>query len=304
MLLLMFTALTILIVSFSNYNVSGQEQMDLEHQRSQEKIELTNLEVNDDFEIIGVLVNNTGTIEVEIRAIYEITTEDTKFLFDPADYGDAHIAPASSLLIDIPPVVPEVTFDPEAKIVAATERGTKNLDYVPALLFGSIENPSNYDPTKLYIGPLMLKFDDFTSHKTNAGGILDPASTWQPGWVVSEKGYYAWKITVMNIDDRDITINRFASFNLVPTEAPSSTLSWYLEPTDQINGKQLLQVNQTVSVTYKWTAPLSGAAQRMNFPECTCMVFLTFFGVFHEADGTETPYAQTIPFEASVTITA
>ena len=303
MLLLMFTALTILIVSFSNSNISAQEQMDLEHQRAQEKIELTNLEVNDAFEIIGVLVNNTGTIEVEIRAIYEITAVETKFLFDPADYGDAHIAPASSLLIDVPTNVPEIAFDPEAKIVAATERGTKNLDYVPALLFGTFEPPSNYDPTKLYIGPLMLKFDEFACHKTNGQGILNPASEWQPGWVVSEKGYYAWKITIMNIDDRDITINRFASFNLVPSESPSSTLSWYLDPTD-LNGKQLLQVNQTVSVTYKWTAPLSGAAQRMNFPECTCMVFLTFFGVFHEADGTETPYAQTIPFEASVTVTA
>ena len=186
--------------------------------------------------------------------------------------------------------------------MAATERGIKTLDYVPTLIYGPIEPPSEYDPTKLYIGPLMLKFDDFAFHKVNRQGTPDPTETWQPGWIVDEKGYVAWRITIMNIDQREITINRFASFNLVPTEAPSNVLSWYLEPNNPVTKTQLLPVNQTESVTFIWTTPLSGTAQSVNFPECTCMVFLTFFGVFHEEDGTDTPYAQTIPFEASVRI--
>jgi hypothetical protein len=105
----------------------------------------------------------------------------------------------------------------------------------------------------------------------------------------------------MNIDNRNLTIYRFSSFNLAPTNSPS-VLSWYIEPTDHVNGEQFLRINQTESITYVWNSPLSDAAAKLTYSDCTCMVFLTFFGVFHEADGTETPYAQTIPFEASVTV--
>ena len=301
MLLLMFAAMIGLLVAFFNYNLSAMEQMDMEHERAQEKIELTRIEVNEDFEVSKVVINNTGTIDVRIRALYEILNGETAFLFDPADYSDSQIAPTRSLVIDVPEEIPKIPFDEEAKIVAATERGTKTMDYVPELVYGIVEPPSNYDPTRLYIGPLMLKFDEFFYHKTDLNGNLDPAETWQPGWIVDEKGYYAWKITVMNIDNRNLTIHRFSSFNLVPTNSPS-VLSWYIEPTDHAGGEQFLRVNHTETITYVWNSPLSGAAARLTFSDCTCMVFLTFFGVFHEADGRETPYAQTIPFEASVTV--
>jgi hypothetical protein len=301
MLLLMFTAMIGLFVAFFNHNLSAKEQMDIEHERAQEKIELTRIEVNEQFEISKVVINNTGTIDVKIRALYEILNGETTFLFDPSDYSDAQISPTRPLVIDVPEEIPEIPFDEQAKIVAATERGTKTLDYVPELVYGIVEPPSNYDPTKLYVGPLMLKFDEFFYHKTDSKGNLDPAETWQPGWIVDEKGYYAWKITVMNIDNRNLTIHRFSSFNLVPTNSPS-VLSWYVEPTDHDSGEQFLRINQTETITYVWNSPLSGAAAKLTFSDCTCMVFLTFFGVFHEADGTETPYAQTIPFEASVTV--
>jgi hypothetical protein len=306
MLLLMFTALTGLLVAFFSYNLSAKEQMDIEHERCREKIELTALEVDEQFNISNVVINNTGTIEVRIRALYEIVNGETKFLFDPSNYADTQIAPTSSLVIYFPGGIPEIPFDPDAKIVAATERGTKTLDYVPTLLYGPVEPPSEYDPTKLYIGPLMLKFDDFSYHKTDGHGNLDPNESWQPGWIVPpSKGNtgYAWKISVMNIDNRNITIYRFASFNLIPTEAPSSTASWYLNPAEPNADKQFIEINQTESVMYIWTLPLSGDARKLTFPSgTTCMVFLTFFGVFHEIDGTETPYAQTIPFEAAVTV--
>lgn len=304
-LLIMFAALTGLVVAFFNYNLSAREQMNLELARAQERVELIKLQVDEQFTISSVVINNTGSIDVRIRAIYEILDGETRLLFDPADYGDAVIEPASSLVIYFPGDIPDVAFDPQAKIVAATERGTKTLDYVPTLKYGPVQPPSEYDPTKLYIGPLMLKFDDFAYRKTDSKGNLDPNDEWHPGWVIPKSPqYYAWRISVMNVDDRDITINRFASFNLVPTESPSTTLSWYLEPTDLGTGKQILGTNQTESIMYIWNGPLSGTAQKMNLPECTCMVFLTFFGIFQEPDGTETPYAQTIPFEAAVTVTA
>ncbi|MEJ2242427.1 MAG: hypothetical protein P8Y18_09840 [Candidatus Bathyarchaeota archaeon] len=151
----------------------------------------------------------------------------------------------------------------------------------------------------------MLKFDDFSYHKTSKTGVLDPDTPWYPGWVVdniNSNDGVAWKISIMNIDDRNITINRFTSFNLIPTETPQATPSWYLEPTDEILNTQFLQINQTTSLIFKWTTPLSGTARSLTLPTCTCMVFLTFFGFFEEIDGTETPYAQTIPFEASVTV--
>ena len=299
MLLLMFAAMTGLLVAFLNYNLSAKEQMDIEHKRAQEKIELTKIEVNDQFEISNVTISNTGSIEVKIRALYEILNGETRLLFDPSDYSDSTIPPSKSLSIEIPEDIPEIPFDEQAKIVAATSRGTKTIDYIPDLVYGPVEPPTNYDPTKLYVGPLMLKFDDFFVCETDANG--NPTEPWQPGWIVEEKGYYAWRITVMNIDNRNLTIYRFSSFNLAPTNSPS-VLSWYIDPADQEAGEQFLRVNQTEIITYKWDSPLSGDAAKLTFSDCTCMVFLTFFGVFHEADGTETPYAQTIPFEASVTV--
>ena len=299
MLLLMFAAMTGLLVAFLNYNLSAKEQMDIEHKRAQEKIELTKIEVNDQFEISNVTISNTGSIEVKIRALYEILNGETRLLFDPSDYSDSTIPPSKSLSIEIPEDIPEIPFDEQAKIVAATSRGTKTIDYIPDLVYGPVEPPTNYDPTKLYVGPLMLKFDDFFVCETDANG--NPTESWQPGWIVDEKGYYAWRITVMNIDNRNLTIYRFSSFNLAPTNSPS-VLSWYIDPADQEAGEQFLRVNQTEIITYKWDSPLSGDAAKLTFSDCTCMVFLTFFGVFHEADGTETPYAQTIPFEASVTV--
>ena len=299
MLLLMFAAMTGLLVAFLNYNLSAKEQMDIEHKRAQEKIELTKIEVNDQFEISNVTISNTGSIEVKIRALYEILNGETRLLFDPSDYSDSTIPPSKSLSIEIPEDIPEIPFDEQAKIVAATSRGTKTLDYIPDLVYGPVEPPTNYDPTKLYVGPLMLKFDDFFVCETDANG--NPTEPWQPGWIVDEKGYYAWRITVMNIDNRNMTIYRYSSFNLAPTNSPS-VLSWYIDPADQEAGEQFLGINQTEIITYKWDSPLSGDAAKLTFSDCTCMVFLTFFGVFHEADGTETPYAQTIPFEASVTV--
>ena len=305
MLLLMFTTFIGLLVAYLNYNLSATEQMDIEHERSQEKIILSKIEINNESYISNVAINNTGSIDVRIRALYGKANGETRLLFDPSNYMETHIGPTESLIIDIPEDIPEIQFDNQTKIVAATERGTKTIDSLPELVYGPVEPPSDYDPTKLYVGPLMLKFDDFFYHVTLNDGTLDPAETWQPGWIVDEKlpVKLAWKITVMNIDNRNLTLTRFSSFNIVSTNGPN-VVSWYIEPPDHINGEQFLEINQTESITYIWNNPFSDDPQTVGSPfkDSTCMVFLTFFGFFHETDEIETPYAQTIPFEASITV--
>ena len=84
MLLLMFTAMMGLIVAFVNYNLSAKEQMEIDLERSQERIELS-VGVNDG-NITSVVINNTGSIEVRIRALYKIVNGETTLLFDPSNY--------------------------------------------------------------------------------------------------------------------------------------------------------------------------------------------------------------------------
>ena len=151
MLLLMFTAMIGLIIAFFNYNLSAKEQMNIDHERSQEKIEITELSVNDKFEITSVVINNTGTIDVRIRAIYEIVNGESKLLFDPSNYVESQIGPAGSLTIYFPGGVPVIQFDPQAKIVAATERGTKTLDSVPTLFYGPVSYTHLTLPTTPYV---------------------------------------------------------------------------------------------------------------------------------------------------------
>ena len=297
----MFSILIGLFLAFFDYNLAIHEQMKIEDERSQEKIILSKLELdNQTLYLSNIIVNNTGTIEVKIRAIYVSNSTMTTFICDPSTY----ITPSNCSRINLTSY--RVPFEPNAKIIAATERGIKTKEY-EALLVYSWEPPWDHDPTKLYIGPLMLQFDAFWYRKTSEDGTLDPNDPWRPGWSIPKGfGYCAWNITVKNVDDRNITINRFSTFNVVPNDSPSNQLPWYLEPTNQTSLTQFLPVNQTQNILYIWANPKEASGtnrpQKMNLPECTCMVFLTFFGVFHEHDGTTTTYGQTIPFEAAITV--
>jgi len=309
LILIMFSILTGLFLAFFDYNLAVQEQMRIEHERSQEKIVLSGLGFDNQNCLSHIDINNTGTIEVEIRAIYVANTTTTTLVCDPSTYMNTHIAPSESLRMNLPS---GVAFEPNAKITATTERGVKTAEYEALLVYGSIKPRWEYNPSRLYIGPLMLQFDAFWYRKTSQDGILQPNDSWHPGWSIPKGyGYCAWNLTVMDIDDRNITINRYSSFTAVPNDSPSNQLTWHLEPTNQTDLTQFLPVNQTVNILYIWSDPKSlpqeggaNSAQKMNLPQCTCMVFLTFFGVFHEHDGTTTPYAQTIPFEAAITVTA
>ena len=297
-LLLVFSILIVVFIAFFDYNIVIQEQMRIEHERSQEKIVLSAMELDPTrTRITMITISNTGTIDVKIRAIYLVTSIETKFVLDPS----AYIAQGESMSISSL----QILFEPGAKLIAATERGVKTTEYVAPLYFG----PSyqiNYNPSRLYIGPLMLQFDAFWYRKTSQDGTFAPNDPWYPGWSIPKGfGYCAWNITVMNIDNRNITINRFSSFVTVPNDSPSSQTCWYLEPTNDADKTQFLAVNQTTHIIFIWSNPKgtgNNSAQKLTYPETTCMVFLTFYGVFHEHDGTTIPYAQTIPFEAAITV--
>lgn len=303
MLLLMLAALISLFTIFLNFNLSNQEQMALEQARIQEKIILSK-ETNQQYVVSNVTVTNIGAIEVIIRALYKIIDGETTLVCDPSTDPlnlNTHIAPSKTLTIDLTGY--EITAD--ARIVAATQRGTKSFDYEPYLVEDKEVELKDYDPTKLYIGPLMLKFDDFWYIKTLSDGSFDPEDEWQLGWNVTDINVaVAWNITVMNIDNRTITLNRLSGFNLVKVGS-STSVPWYLEPTSKTTYTQTLVTNQTTTLTFIWATPAPSTPQtvKSGLKDSTCMVFLTFFGVYHEPDGKTTPYAQTIPFEAAVTIT-
>jgi hypothetical protein len=292
-------------LNYFNYNHIINQQITFEQERLQEQLVISELVLDKTGEqITHVIVNNTGTIAITVRAVYMSNQSLTTLLCDPSTYNDTHIAPSHSLNISLPEAI---TVDPAAQIIVTTQRGVKTKQYMGDILVGSITPYPGYDPTKLYIGPLMLQFDAFYYRKTQKDGSLDPNDPWLEGWSISKGfGYCTWNITVMNIDDRNITLNRYASFTAVPADSPSNDLTWYLEPENQSAQTTFLMVNQTSSLLYTWTEPklLEGTntVQKMTLPETRCMVFLTFFGLFHEHDGSTTPYAQTIPFEAAITV--
>jgi hypothetical protein len=268
-----------------------------------ERIILTGLELDQDsIHISNITVKNLGAIESKIRAIYVSNSTKTTFICDPIkDLGaTTYIAPHESININIPN---GVVFEPESRITAATERGVKTTEYEYLLYFKPEKPPSEYDPSKLYIGPLMLKFDAFWYRRTEQDGSYKPGSEWKDGWSIPKTAKNcAWNITVKNIDDRNITLNRFSSFVAVPVDSPSNVRPWYIDTSDNPEHTQFLAVNQTDFIIYIWETPHQVKAQAIYSVECRCMVFLTFFGHFHEDDGTKTSYAQTIPFEASITV--
>jgi len=304
-LFISFTILSLIVLAFYDYNLAANEKRQIDFERSQEKIVVTNITLTEDgSEISEVVVKNVGTIEVKIRAIYHVNSVSTHFICDPSPYMNTYIDIDQSLKIPLPN---GIAFEPNAsKMVAATERGVTTMEYVAPAFFGPAID-IDYDPSKLYIGPLMLQFDAFWYKTSSQDGTLNPNDPWNPGWSIPKGfGYCAWNITVMNVDNRNITINRFSSFVAVPNDSPSSQTPWYLEPPSAGDYTQFLPVNETCHIVYLWSTPKGPSgniATKLTYPETTCMVFLTFYGVFHEQDGKTTPYAQTIPFEAAITVT-
>jgi len=309
-IILIFALQTTLFLAVYRYNSAVQDAIKTDSERLQEKIVLSALQTDlYEVEIYALLVNNTGAITVRIRAIYI----DNQFLCDPSNRSinptDTYINAKETLWVLIPPGTP---YKPWSKITAATERGTKSTDYEWKLKQATGGRPP-YEPNRFYLGPLMLDFVKFYYAKIDPQGKL--TTEWKPGWrIETGTGAIAWNITVKNIDDRDITINQFSTFTLWANDQPSNRLPWYIEPPPN-SLSQRIKSNETVSLIYKWATPKTNSTKLPNTQsiystDCRCRTILTFFGIFHEPDGTTKPYGQTIPFEAvlverlTITVTA
>lgn len=305
MLLLIFVVMTSIIAAFYNYNSIFQQQTQFDRERTQEKI-LISTETNKELYIISsATISNIGSIEVKIRALYKIENGQTIFVCDPSIDPildiNPNISPTKALTIDLSTYM----ISSQAKLIAATERGTKTFEYDPSLSEEQETQLKDYDPTKFYVGPLMLKFNEFWYRKTLSDGSFDPLDTWHLGWNITQKLpiSIAFNITVTNIGDRNITLNRLSAFNLLLT-GTSSSLPWYIQPTNHTTNTQPLVINQTATLTFTWNTPVPNAQTQTlssTFKDSTSMIFLTFFGVYNELDGKTTPYAQTIPFQATLT---
>jgi PKD repeat protein/archaellum component FlaF (FlaF/FlaG flagellin family) len=300
MLILVITVASILFFTLHSFGYATQEALNFEEKRMREKmslISLTTENISGTEYVTSLLVNNTGSITCRIRGIYI----DSELLCDPAESTNTYINPSETKRIIIPldkwPI-----YEPTSTITISSERGIKSTEYEMVLKEGGGEPPT-YE-TKFYFGPLMLDFDQFYYTECDSSGSFDPTS-WKPGWKVEIKsGSIVWNITVKNVDDRNITINQFSCFTLFPNKSPSNRRAWYLEPAEAPY-TQFIQVNETVHLIYIWDrAKLENPKpQDIYSTVCRCKVFLTFFGIFHEHDGTTKPYGQTIPFEAVRVVT-
>ena len=76
-------------------------------------------------------------------------------------------------------------------------------------------------------------------------------------------------------------------------------MNWYIDPD---LSSTIFEPGVYNFVYYKWSKPVGPGAQPQAVPGSgggtTCINFLTFFGEFEEADGSRTPFGQTVPFEA------
>jgi len=295
-LILVLTLASILFFALYRYNQLVQGSIILEQERMQEKIVLYALatqNVSGTEYVVAIYVNNSGSITSRIRAVYV----DNEFLCDPSNKSlnpnDTYVNAKESLGISLPL---EVEYKPMAKITVATERGIKSTEYQWKLKGGG-GDPTQYKQKGFYYGPLMLDFNKFHYTECPSGTPIPP---WKEGWRIEiGTGKIAWNITVTNVDDRNITINQYSCFTLFPNKSPSNRRAWYLEPAQE-PFTQFIAVNETVNIIYIWDRPksISTKVQDVYTTVCRNKVFLTFFGVFHEHDGTTKPYGQTIPFQA------
>lgn len=274
-----------LLKSYFDYNATIKVQNDIESEKIRENLKITNMYLDETYTYVRqVTVKNSGGVEAKIRAVYKTDENGTIFIYDPNFY----VQPGREANITLPDVI---VFNPQAKLTLATERGTKTQGDVGLLIIKPPE-PKYYDPSKLFIGPLMLEFDSFCRQIYRGN---NPQNGWIQAWNIT-KDACAFNVTIKNIDVRNITINKLSSLILAPFDG-SSPQSWYLK-----NDYKKIKVNETTSLVFIWDSPSGSKVQTPNFPSGTrCMVFLTFFGE-SEKNGIIEPYAQTIPFEANMII--
>lgn len=294
MLLLMFAVITALVAGWTNYNQSVQAQMQIEQNRSQEQIMLINQTVDNNV-IKDIELKNTGTIEVQIRALYQTLDGETTLICDPSvdpRIGtDTHITPTETLTLNLSPLA----IASDANVIAATERGIRSINSIIPTTSETTPPPPN--PHKYTYGLLELYWEEFKYKQFDNN--FNPGGQWDPGWIVnSTSRYVAWKATITNIGTKTIILNDLSSFTTVSSSS-SDLRSWYLY-SEPVNKPQslTLRVDVPTEVIFVWKAAGSNGYKDIYSTPTVAMVFLTFYGAFDDG----TPYAQTVPFEAAITV--
>jgi hypothetical protein len=283
MFIIMVAAVTSLIAFFVSTNLSQQKQANFESAQAQEQITVTDIRINNSSQKIeNITVLNNGPIEVMIRAIYRNVNNATTLLCDPS----TPLAPGSSKTIDLTSFA--LTAQENDLFTAATERGTKSKAVNEIAL--NIRNYNDYtNSSALSIGPLVLTFDSLNWVPVDASGNM--IGSWTQTWTIPT-GTCSWRLKLTNIDtqERNITINGYSGFSLSRVGSPSTT-TWYLKDL-----QQTANFNQSTYITFLWgstrTLPVSAGSNQQGANN----VFLTFFGNYSDGSG----LAQTIPFEAII----
>jgi hypothetical protein len=289
-LLIVFVLLSLEISFFTNYNAIYQDQKVTVDQKAQEQFTIKNITMSNNI-ITKVLVENEGTVELKIRAIYLSTEGTTTFICDPSVY----ISPTAIKNID---VNPPITISTDSSIIVVTERGTLSKEYFVQDWEKTIYR---YDTENLTIGPLRLRFESFEFSQYNT--TTKSWGQWTPGWNPPLNTYLSWRVRVTNIGDTNIFLNNRTALSLFRADNPKSERSWYINATEPSLTEEL-QVGQAKNVFFLLNRPAGDKTkdwQTITGGEgVSTMVFLTFFGQIVLPDGSMNPYGQTIPFEAVV----
>lgn len=289
--------ISVLFAALNIYGTSVTERMKMEEERQQESVGLHGpkaIRLNRDNTFVEELrVNNTGTITIRIRALYI----SHKFIVDPSTFqNDSYINPKSSLWIKLFPLPSGNKIEWNQTTVNAdwtvtTERGTRAHQIGASLYYG--DNPHYGWEGRFYIGPLMIMFNMF--HWRSDTG------PWQNGWMLPKStADVTWRILISNIDNIDIKVTNKSSLTLISNDnAPNDPIPWYIDPT---LSSMYYKPGSFYFVYYSYAKPYDESRQRQSangFGDgTTCITFLMFLGAFVSPNGTETPYGQTIPFEA------
>lgn len=270
-----------IIIGFTNYQLSTQQQMNNEDERIKEKIAITDVYIDENKIITNITISNIGAIEVKIRALYRKENGVVTFLTDPSTY----IKQGQVKTINLGTL--NLNASTDTTLIAATERGVRSQEINEIVLeYGEL--PTNVDTSQLSIGPLTLYFDSINYTQTDTVG--NPIGSWS-GYPVPTGISCSWEVNVTNIDPekRDLTIDQYTGLTLQIVGGPQ-TLTWFLKPSTQT-----IAWNTTAKITFLWSAP-GGTVATVVSPRNKGQnnIFLTFFGVF--SDGIR--LAQTIPFEA------
>ena len=289
-LLIVFLLLSLEISFFTNYNAIFQDQKVTVDQKAQEQLTITNITMSNNV-ITKVLVENEGTVELKIRAIYLSTDGTTTFICDPSVY----ISPTGTKNID---VNPPITISTDSSIVVVTERGTLSKEYFVQSWEKTIYR---YDTENLTIGPLRLRFESFEFSQYNT--TTKNWDQWTPGWNPPLNTYLSWRVRVTNIGDTNIILNNRTALSLFRADNPKSERSWYINATEPSLTEEL-QVGQAKNIFFLLNRPAGDKTKDWltitGGEGVSTMVFLTFFGQIILPDGKTNPYGQTIPFEAVV----